>query len=137
MREGVDPRSVRLPDRILGKPPLKRGPLAGVTLDNEAMIEDYYRHLQWDPATGRPTKERLKELGLADVAAAIQAGGGRPAGLRKRLTDRARGAPMFFFGRKQTKAIRVSLNLRAFVGGGWSAPASMRRRTRATGSRTC
>ena len=82
LREGVDPRSVRLPDRILGKPPLKRGPLAGVTLDNEALLEDYYRNLQWDPATGWPTEERLKELGLADVAAAIH--------------DPARGAPMLF-----------------------------------------
>jgi len=71
LREGIDPRSVRLPDRILGKPPLKRGPLAGVTLDNEAMLEDYYRNLQWDPATGRPTDERLNQLGLADVAAVI------------------------------------------------------------------
>jgi aldehyde:ferredoxin oxidoreductase len=71
LREGIDPRSVRLPDRILGKPPLKRGPLAGVTLDNEALLEDYYRNLQWDPATGRPTDERLNQLGLADVAAVI------------------------------------------------------------------
>jgi aldehyde:ferredoxin oxidoreductase len=80
LREGVDPRSVRLPDRILGKPPLKRGPLAGVTLDNEALLEDYYRNLQWDPATGRPTEERLKELGLADVAAAIRADTGQAGG---------------------------------------------------------
>ena len=71
VREGVDPRSVRLPDRILGRPPLKRGPLAGVTLDNEAMIEDYYHHLGWDPKTGWPTRERLSELGLADVAATV------------------------------------------------------------------
>ena len=75
--KGIDPRSVRLPDRILGKPPLKHGPLADVTLDNEAMLEDYYRNLQWDPATGRPTEERLNQLGLADVAAVIYAGTGQ------------------------------------------------------------
>jgi molybdopterin converting factor small subunit len=40
-----------------------------------------------------------------------------PVGLRKRPTDPARGAPMLFFGKRQTKTIRVSLNLRAFVGG--------------------
>ena len=71
LREGVDPRGTRLPDRILGRQPLERGPLAGVTLDNEAMVEDYYRHLGWNPATGWPTRERLSELGLADVAAAV------------------------------------------------------------------
>ena len=40
-----------------------------------------------------------------------------PAGLQNRLTDPARGVPMLFFGKKQTKAIQVSLNLRAVVGG--------------------
>jgi aldehyde:ferredoxin oxidoreductase len=57
LREGIDPRSIRLPQRILGKPPT----------DNEAMLEDYYRQLRWDPATGRPTGERLQQLGLGDV----------------------------------------------------------------------
>jgi aldehyde:ferredoxin oxidoreductase len=71
LREGIDPRGIRLPDRILGRPPLARGPLAGVTLDNEEMIEDYYRNLGWDTATGWPTREKLSELGLSDVAAAV------------------------------------------------------------------
>jgi len=71
LREGIDPRSIRLPDRILGKPPLKRGPNAGVTINNEALLEDYYRHLQWDPAAGRPSKERYQQLGLADVAEVV------------------------------------------------------------------
>jgi len=77
LREGIDPRSVRLPDRILGRPPLKEGPLAGVSLDNEAMIEGYYRELGWDPATGWPTKERFKQLGLSDVAAVLYGAAGR------------------------------------------------------------
>ena len=38
-------------------------------------------------------------------------------GLRQRPPDPARGALMLFFGKKQTKAIRVGLNLRAVVGG--------------------
>jgi aldehyde:ferredoxin oxidoreductase len=71
LREGIDPRSIRLPDRVLGKPPLKRGPLSGVTINNEALLEDYYRNLQWDPATGRPTRERYLQLGLDDVAAVV------------------------------------------------------------------
>jgi aldehyde:ferredoxin oxidoreductase len=73
VREGINPRSVRLPDRILGRPPLQKGPLAGVTLDNEASLRDYYQHLGWDPATGWPTRARFTELGLADVAAVVYA----------------------------------------------------------------
>jgi aldehyde:ferredoxin oxidoreductase len=77
LREGIDPRSVRLPDRILGRPPLKAGPLAGVSLDNEAMIEGYYRELGWDPDTGWPTQGRLKQLGLTDVAAVLYGAAGK------------------------------------------------------------
>lgn len=80
LREGIDPRAIRLPERILGRPPLTKGPLAGVSLDNEAMIADFYRQLGWDPDTGRPSADRLRQLGLADVAAALHGGqGGQPA----------------------------------------------------------
>ncbi len=77
LREGVDPRSIRLPKRILGQPPLKQGPLAGITLDNEMMIANYYRHLRWDPATGWPTRDRLGELGLSDVASVVYGSAGQ------------------------------------------------------------
>jgi aldehyde:ferredoxin oxidoreductase len=38
----------------------------------EAMKREYYRLRHWDPDTGLPTEARLKELGLADVAADLK-----------------------------------------------------------------
>ena len=46
-------------------------------LDREAfrpVADEYYRHLGWDPATGRPTREGLASLGLADVYEPMAAG---------------------------------------------------------------
>ena len=71
LREGIVPERIRLPDRILGRPPLERGPLAGIALDNEAMLSDYYSYLGWNPKSGWPTRERLQQLGLSDVAATL------------------------------------------------------------------
>lgn len=46
-------------------------------LDREAFfpeLDAYYRHLGWDPKTGWPTSQRLRELGLGDVHEAMVAG---------------------------------------------------------------
>ena len=34
----------------------------------EKMLKEYYQYRGWDWATGRPTKEKLLELGLNQVA---------------------------------------------------------------------
>ncbi len=47
------------------------------TLDREAfrpVADEYYRHLGWDVASGRPTEERLVALGLGGVHAPMLAG---------------------------------------------------------------
>jgi len=71
LREGIDPRSIRLPERILEGRSTKNGSRNEAARDNEVMLKDYYRHLRWDPATGQPTRERLQQLGLSDVLEAI------------------------------------------------------------------
>ena len=58
---------------MLGKPPQNKGPLAGITIDEGAMVEEYIRAMDWDSATAKPSSKRLKELGLGDIAGAIQA----------------------------------------------------------------
>jgi len=63
-REGIRPRDQRLHDRALGKPPLSKGPLKGVTIDMEGLEQVFYGSLGWDPATGGPTRERMRELGI-------------------------------------------------------------------------
>jgi aldehyde:ferredoxin oxidoreductase len=64
VREGVSPGSIKLPDRMLGKPPQDKGPLAGVTIDLETLKGDFYGALGWDPNSGAPSRECLESLGI-------------------------------------------------------------------------
>ena len=68
IREGLNPLESKVPDRVLGKPPLKEGPVAGVTVDEETMIREYLTAMDWDLKTTKPSKKKLLELGLEDVA---------------------------------------------------------------------
>jgi aldehyde:ferredoxin oxidoreductase len=68
LREGIDLTQFKIAGRLLGKPPFKVGPNAGITVDEKTMIQDYFKVMQWDPETGRPNKRRMAELGLGDVA---------------------------------------------------------------------
>ncbi len=47
--------------------PLEQGATAGTTPDLELMLRDYYACRGWDWETGRPTREKLVELGLNEV----------------------------------------------------------------------
>jgi len=70
LREGYTPKDFRLHGRVIGEPPLERGPLAGITLDMDTATRDYFEGMRWDPETGKPSKERLIELGgFEDVIA--------------------------------------------------------------------
>ena len=48
-------------------PPLAAGPLQGVTIDAKTMVSEYFETMGWDPRTGRPSREKLQELGLGDI----------------------------------------------------------------------
>jgi hypothetical protein len=54
--------------RIVGNPPLKAGPLAGVTTDLHDQIMWTLGAMDWDHATGKPSRAKLAWLGLDDVA---------------------------------------------------------------------
>jgi aldehyde:ferredoxin oxidoreductase len=69
LREGVRNVDFKVPDRIIGRPPLEAGPLKGVTVDIDRQIRDFLEAMGWDTATGVPKKETLRELGLDFVAA--------------------------------------------------------------------
>ncbi len=60
-REGLPPR-FELPARERGEPPQEVGPVAGITLDMEAMAAGYFAALGLDPDTGRPLPETAAEL---------------------------------------------------------------------------
>lgn len=68
IREGLNPLQFKVPDRVLGRPPQKEGPLAGVTVDEDTMAKEYLAAMDWDPRTAKPGKKKLQELGLEDVA---------------------------------------------------------------------
>jgi aldehyde:ferredoxin oxidoreductase len=66
LREGFDRKDDMLPKRLL-EDPLPSGPAEGQVLDLETleMMKDaYYAFRNWDKATGKPTKEKLTDLGL-------------------------------------------------------------------------
>jgi aldehyde:ferredoxin oxidoreductase len=67
VREGRNLTQFKLPGRLLGKPPLKKGPLAGVTIDEDALFKEYLAAIDWDPETAKPSRKKLQELGLKDV----------------------------------------------------------------------
>ncbi|MGD2125122.1 MAG: aldehyde ferredoxin oxidoreductase family protein [Desulfobacteraceae bacterium] len=46
---------------------LDEGSTAGIKPDLEVMLKEYYDYRGWDWETGRPTKEKLVELGLSQV----------------------------------------------------------------------
>ncbi|MEM4675315.1 MAG: aldehyde ferredoxin oxidoreductase C-terminal domain-containing protein, partial [Nitrososphaerota archaeon] len=51
--------------------PLEEGSTAGKTPNMEVLLKEYYKFRKWDWETGKPTKEKLEELGLGDIAAKI------------------------------------------------------------------
>jgi aldehyde:ferredoxin oxidoreductase len=68
LREGINPRELRVHGRIIGRPPQKEGPLAGVTSDIETEINENLDALDWDRITTKPSRKKLLELGLDDIA---------------------------------------------------------------------
>ena len=68
VREGLNPLKYQRPGRVIGLPPLKTGPTAGRTVDEETIDRELCEAMKWDVKTSKPSKQRLIELGMADVA---------------------------------------------------------------------
>ena len=71
LREGINPINYKVHPRIIGRPPLSEGPLAGVSADIEAQIYWGLGGLDWSRSTAKPSRKKLLELGLDDVAAEL------------------------------------------------------------------
>ena len=71
IREGIDINDIKIPQRILGRPPLSQGPTAGRAVDIDTLRQEYFQAMDWDITTGKPSKAKLIELGLEDVARVI------------------------------------------------------------------
>ena len=84
MREGFTRKDDRFPDKFLE--PLKAGDKEIRLMDYyrtreltredvEKMLEDYYEESGWDIEKGIPTKKKLEDLDLKDVATDLEKGG--------------------------------------------------------------
>ena len=71
IREGLNNRTMHVPDRIMGRPPKDKGPRAGITLVEDDVYNEFMTAMDWDLRTTKPSKEKLIELGLTDVAEAL------------------------------------------------------------------
>jgi len=68
IREGINPLKFQNPNRMIGQPPIQYGPHAGQTIDEATIDREFCEAMQWDVQTTEPSKKRLVELGMEDVA---------------------------------------------------------------------
>ena len=54
IKQGIDPRSHRVPDRAAGHPPMAEGANRRRSMDVGKMVSDYWRQFGWDERTGKP-----------------------------------------------------------------------------------
>lgn len=67
IREGLYGKDTIIVQRAQGKPPLQEGPLKGVTVPIDELLQHYFAITGWDPATGGPTQQKIKELAIDEL----------------------------------------------------------------------
>jgi aldehyde:ferredoxin oxidoreductase len=80
LREGINEMKWWAHPRIYGDPPQKEGPLADVTIDIKAQMYWNLGALDWDPVTTKPSKQKLMDLGLKEIAEELWPPQARPPG---------------------------------------------------------
>jgi len=68
IREGVKLSDRKIPGRMIGDPPLQAGPLKDITIDIKTLTSEYLEKAGWDSQTGKPSQQKLEELGLEKVS---------------------------------------------------------------------
>jgi aldehyde:ferredoxin oxidoreductase len=71
IREGLNPVQFKVPSRLYKAKPPYDGPIADRTCDIELLVKDWYKEMDWDVKTGKPSKRKLEGLDLKDVAEAL------------------------------------------------------------------
>jgi aldehyde:ferredoxin oxidoreductase len=64
VRQGVEPKDMKISERAIGRPALTEGPNRGRTYDLETMMSKYWERFGWDPQTGKPTDQTMEKLGI-------------------------------------------------------------------------
>jgi aldehyde:ferredoxin oxidoreductase len=73
VREGDIVTKRRVPGRLWGAQALEAGPHKDVSLDVKTLEQEFLAACDWDAETAAPSKRKLEELGLKDVAERIAA----------------------------------------------------------------
>jgi aldehyde:ferredoxin oxidoreductase len=68
LREGQLPHLRHIPDVIRSNPNAKTPPLAGLRVDFETAGHDWMNEMKWDLSTGKPDRNRLRDLGIEEYA---------------------------------------------------------------------
>lgn len=71
LREGYNALRFPVPGLLLGNPPLTKGNVRDVIINAPVQNMDYVKAMDWDPETLAPSKAKLEELGLIQVAKAL------------------------------------------------------------------
>jgi aldehyde:ferredoxin oxidoreductase len=67
VREGVKTDDQNISPRALGKPPLLKGPLRGVTIDMETLQKKYFEIVGWEYPGGNPIQAKMKQLSIESL----------------------------------------------------------------------
>ena len=73
VRQGGNPVKREVPGRLVGSPPLREGPFKDFTLDWKTQEKEFLEACDWDAETTKPSRRKLEELGLKDVAEVLHA----------------------------------------------------------------
>jgi aldehyde:ferredoxin oxidoreductase len=68
LREGLNPLDYQIPSRVSARPPAREGSLAGVNVKEGPIDAEFCRAMDWDVATAKPSRQKLLQLGLDEVA---------------------------------------------------------------------
>jgi aldehyde:ferredoxin oxidoreductase len=77
-REGFTRKDDWVPERIQ-KVPVPRPPAKGQIFELDKLLDDYYKARGWDIKTGIPTRRKLEEIGLKQVADELEKLGKLPS----------------------------------------------------------
>jgi aldehyde:ferredoxin oxidoreductase len=67
IREGIRASDIKLPNRLIGIPPMTDGPVKEITIDIKSLTFEYFKAMGWNPNNRHPEDSTLKRLGLEDI----------------------------------------------------------------------
>jgi aldehyde:ferredoxin oxidoreductase len=71
IREGINQFQYKGSDRLIGSPPLVQGLFGNKVIDEKVISYELCEAFDWDKKNGKPSKTKLIELGMEDVAAVL------------------------------------------------------------------